>query len=285
MARLPFVGSLIPGAASRVRVSIGDWSAMTGGDPELDSDGNAWVLQELGGWFGGVAVRSESTPQPMADGEFDGPSLRGARTVTVSGTLLAESEAALFAGMDRAAGLLGGATRRAWFVVDEDVRGFSRGMLARLAGPTELSRVGKRAASFSMSLYSPDPCRYSDPLTGTTVLGGRQYVDARNAGDTLTRPVVTFTGPIINPVLTKANGDTLGLLLTIADGDIVEVDCRDRGVWLSTPPATVRASRRYLLAAGSSWLTVPPGVTRFTFTSDDVTPTGTCSMGWRSAWN
>jgi hypothetical protein len=174
-------------------------------------------------------------------------------------------------------------------------------MMCRLGGPTVVKRAGRCAAEFSLSLYSPDPNRYGDE-TVTTVFShvntsGRAYplvhprvygalspagfANINNPGDTSSLPIITFIGPVTNPVLTRADGsgERLALNLTIGAGESVVVDCAARSVTYGGQ------TRRQFVTGDSRWLTINSGANRFHFTSDDYARLGSCTIAWRGAWS
>ena len=278
-------------------VAVDGWVAYNGIDLPEDELGNVWVLQNLEGWYGGVDIRSGAVARPTADGDFDGTSTRAGRKVEVSGTLIARDPAMLRRGMDRIARVLSGSARRGPLIVDEKDISLTRTSDVRLDGPTMVKQVSRRTAEFSLSLYSPDPSRYSLDVGQVSLTPGvsgaghaynlafpRKYGALgstgrgllENAGDARTYPVATFTGPVNTPSISDEFG-TLTLNMTLLAGEKVIVDCAQRTVLYGG------ASRRHLLSSNSSWLVLDSGPNVLVFTSSSGN--GTALIEWQSAWS
>lgn len=282
----------------RNSVTVGGWTCYDGPTPPPDAMGSVWVLETLTGWFGGVDVRGNPVDRPMLDGAFDGDAPLAGRTVEISGNVVATDRGALQQELDKLSAVLSGRQRRGQLVVDELVVPVTRTALVRLGGPTMIQRTGPVSASFSLSLYAPDPTRYG--TTPHSVVMGRYqaaagrtydlvfdrvypaggntgYRDILNLGNTGTAPVVTFNGPCVNPNLQAVGGTMLRLLMTINSGQSVVVDCQARTVTL------LDASRRQYLSADSQWITLPPGPSSLYYTNDSGA--GTCTVAWLDAWS
>lgn len=101
-------------------------------------------------------------------------------------------------------------------------------------------------------------------------------------GDAPAYPIVTFTGPLVNPRLITDDW-TLALDLTIADGDYVKIDTRP---WVMTALLNGSASVAGSLGRRTrmSKIVFNPG--RFEARFDGFSSgTGTCSVQWASTWN
>jgi hypothetical protein len=98
-------------------------------------------------------------------------------------------------------------------------------------------------------------------------------VSGTNYGTHTAYPVLTIAGPVVNPVLADAFGITMAFSTTLAAGDLLVVDCRNKSVVLN---GTV--SRRTTLA-GLKWFSVPKGMTEsVAFSADSGTGTLTMSL-------
>ena len=60
---------------------------------ELQSGDALYLVDEggLGGWFGGVESRHESTARPTAHGDFDAPAFLGPRIISIRGSVVASN--------------------------------------------------------------------------------------------------------------------------------------------------------------------------------------------------
>lgn len=99
-----------------------------------------------------------------------------------------------------------------------------------------------------------------------------------NNGNHTAYPIITITGPTVNPVLVDANGITMSFSITLAAGDVLVVDCRQKSVVLN---GTV--SRRTALA-GLKWFSVAPGASDTVFfTADSGSGSATIQL-WNTYW-
>lgn len=119
------------------------------------------------------------------------------------------------------------------------------------------------------------------PWTFTSSTGG--LVTAVNSGSYECPPVITFTGPCLNPrVEQQTTGVTLQFNTQLVSGDVLVVDC-----WSGSATLNSTVSRLNALAPGSypSAITVPPGSNTFGFYSSDASPTGaTMTVNWSNCW-
>lgn len=284
----------------RNRFAVDGWECWDGPDPEADERDCVWVWEEIDGWFGGISPRVSPIDNPVGDGILDAAVVPlGARTVQISGTVLAPSRGALQEAMDRMAAVLTSSRRRADLVVDEFAREppLSRTCPVRLAGPTLIKRTGPTSASFSMSLISATPARWSTIVHSVTMTpykpgGGRTYnlvpprhygplgstglLDVYNAGNYYAWPTIQFTGGT-NPLIQLVGGNHLQYLANLNPSTVITIDNQAR---------TVRdgsADRRRNLSADSQWFALGPGWNRLYFTSDDAK--GQAVVSWRDAWS
>jgi hypothetical protein len=100
-----------------------------------------------------------------------------------------------------------------------------------------------------------------------------------NNGNHTAYPIITITGPTVNPVLTDSySGITMSFSLSLAAGDVLVVDCRQKSVVLN---GTV--SRRTSLA-GLKWLSVPAGISdTIFFTADSGSGSANIQL-WNTYW-
>lgn len=281
-------------------VNVDGFTAYDGVTAPTDIDGNLWIWQDIEGWFGGLDVRGGPIERPLTDGDFDGPAPLASRTVTVKGTLIAQTRAGLQRGLDRLAAVLTTVVRRADLVVDETQRGVARQAAVRLGGPTVVQRKSTYQADWSLSLYAADPLRYGTIGHVITILpfsagSGRVYNlvpnrhygkaarsgtgDVGNAGNAATPLNIAFYGPCTNPGIRIVGGEETQYMGTLTAADTVVIDTASRTVLLNG------ANRRQNLSATSRWLSAPPGNTRLYHWVDNVDKQGSCSVAWRDAWS
>jgi hypothetical protein len=97
-----------------------------------------------------------------------------------------------------------------------------------------------------------------------------------NNGTHTAYPLITIRGPVTNPVLSDSyTGITMSLSITLAAGDSIVIDCRQKSIVLN---GTV--SRRTAMA-GLKWIAVPAGASdTIFFTADAGTGSATIQL-----WN
>jgi len=145
--------------------------------------------------------------------------------------------------------------------------------------------------------FCPDPRYYSNTSTTvslipTTVLGrsyNRTYnlaygggvagASIVNAGNTMTYPVITITGPVTSPtVANNTTGQYVTVNATLGALDTLVIDLYEKTITLNGSPA------RNLLAGNSQWFGAAPGTTIFQFTGSSYTGATGASVTYRSAF-
>lgn len=278
------------------RVSVAGWAATDGLPAEVGPDGCTWVFDTLTGWWGGLAPRGNPQDRTQADGTFDGAAPLPARIIVVSGTLTAPDPVTLQAGMDTLAAVLSGPARVGVFTVEEPGRRLSRFCTVRLSGEVLVTRTSALSGAWSMSLYAPDPLRYSTELhswsTGVFKPGsGRTYdklypynygaatstagtVSVSNAGNIATGLTLRLQNPTGNATVQQVGGVSLTSTV-VAPGSELVIDTAARTVLLGI------SSRRAFMTLDSQWFLAPPGQSAVFFSA----PSGTLVVQWRDAWS
>lgn len=277
--------------------TIGSWGA---GSlvPVVDSNGCAWYLKDSKGWSGSPAPRATPVDREQSDGVFDGPAWQPGRQITLEGTVLCPSNAAMHLAADVASGILVAGSRTGTLTVTEPA--LTRQAVVRRDAETLFDFAGWNAATFSLILYAPDSTRYSSTLhSGTTGIyqtsAGRGYplafprayggsgtagiVTVTNAGNLTTYPIITInagSGTMVNPSVTAFGGLTLTFTQTLNAGDSLVIDTGQRSVLLNT------AARAWPLTTGT--LGCPPGSTQLLFNAFSANPTATMSVTWRDPY-
>ena len=152
----------------------------------------------------------------------------------------------------------------------------------------------------SLLLGATDPRIFDDAVstsqtTLVSISGGRTYpltfprtyasvsaggtIAADNTGTWDTPVVLRIDGPCQNPQVTNtSDGSVLGLTITVADGDFIELDSENRTVLLNG------TASRYQFLTSSAWFDLAPGVTNLEFRAATAT-TATLTATFRSAWS
>jgi len=167
-------------------------------------------------------------------------------------------------------------------------------------------------ATVTYEFFCPNPQYYDDPeqttdLTLASATAGRTYNRVyltaatnpanpnetgmsygagstsanliNNAGWTTTYPLISITGPAINPKVTDvSNGYFLQVDSTLGDNDVLVFNTDYRTVTLNG------INRRALLNNSSTWFAAPPGTSYYTFTATGTTGNTSCVVSWRNAY-
>jgi len=150
------------------------------------------------------------------------------------------------------------------------------------------------------TFYCPDPCFYDNTQLTTSmtvpVVQGRTYnrvypllygggsqasgAAVNNAGWATTYPIITITGPIVNPIVgSTTQGTYITIQGTYAASDSIVVDLGQRLVTFNGSPA------RNLVAGGSNWFSAQPGSNSFYLTGTGTTGGVTQStVTWYNAY-
>jgi len=150
------------------------------------------------------------------------------------------------------------------------------------------------------TFFCPDPAYYDDTattanLSPTTALGrtyNRTYnltygggslnnaTAIVNNGDWTTYPVITISGPVVNPTIGNVTtGQYMTVNANITNTDSLVIDLYQKTITLNG------VSARNLLAGNSQWFGAPPGTTYFVFTGGSVViGTTSATVVYRSAY-
>lgn len=119
-------------------------------------------------------------------------------------------------------------------------------------------------------------------LTYNRVYGGVQpppFVTVENRGNVDTSLIWTVYGPVQNPGFKRIDtGEAVKLDITIADGDVLEVDFDLHTILLNG------SSRRNVLDPSSTWWKIPPGKTQLYLLGQGLGSDASSTLQFRSAW-
>jgi hypothetical protein len=177
------------------------------------------------------------------------------------------------------------------------------GRVTRVGFPVDLNYSFHRIDALPVEIVCADPNIYSSTqhshtlaLTGT--VGGLTFPvtfpavfystsgnswTTTNTGNATAYPVLTITGPIINPRIENATtGEYIKLNLAVGPTDTLVIDMNTGVVVLNGTTTRVSA-----IARGSSWWGLQPGVANtITLTSDDsAAVAGTVDIAYRDTWS
>lgn len=117
-------------------------------------------LTDIAGWYGGVGVVDGGSQRRLGHGFFPAPSLRTGRELTLSGTLVFQSEADRSIADRFVSGLLWDGEFGELQVTTDDLTLFSQ---VKLGGEIKHAYLGTSAMEVQIPLTAPDPFLYARP--------------------------------------------------------------------------------------------------------------------------
>ena len=259
------------------RIDLGPTITLNTGTP--DADGVEWWGRVAAGW-GSPPVRRAVTNRPGRGGAWAGAGLFGPRAVTLEGSMVAPTSAALSLALGRIRALLGALDTDTALTVAEPV---PKSLLVRPSDGSDAYEDTETIGRFTASLLAVDPTKYGPatvytlalPSGGTggltfpaiapfvfTAGGGAGTATVVNAGTDATRPVWEVTGPATNPRLRNdSTGEVMELTTTLLAGDTLVVDHRAQTVTLAG------VSRAATKTPSSTWWSLAPGNTVVRYTA------------------
>lgn len=278
-------------------VTIGSWSSAG-----TDAYGVKWTTRGMSGFEDTAPVRMSLPDRAGMDGAVDQRGYKSARVVTWQGIAIAPDRLSREAAKQRfrnAAGDLAVGVDVTVHLQDGDYLVHGK----QSANATwQVAPFGPNGFQYQAFLTCPDPLLYSAvqhsasaSLVNTTGLAGFNFpatfplgfsgggvgpgqMVATNAGTEDTWPTFTINGPGSNLLLSDQASGSYLKISTLNTGEFVVLDPQNRAVLLMG-----YQSRRDLLASGSDWFTLPPGLDVVTFSAAAFTA-ATVSMTWRDAY-
>jgi hypothetical protein len=264
--------------------------------------GSPYQILDVDGLEGLPGIRNQDDYKGANDGMFSGRDYLAARDLTFTMNIFADS-------VDTA--------HQNWALFKTALNYQQQGTTALrfLTSPTDSQklinvRVRGRKASIDpeftfgfiraqVSMFAPDPRYYDDATQSLTltpslavgrtynrtynlVYGGGSQTSigtVTNTGWATTSPVITITGPAVNPTIgsvTQSSYITLNTILTATD--TLVIDLGNKTVLLND------SSARNLVAAGSEWFDAPAGSSTFSFSASETTGGTSAVITWANAY-
>lgn len=152
----------------------------------------ASTIRSLAGWWETPDSRSQDSAMVATDGDAAGRRNYEARMVTIEGDVSCDTRAALFAFRDRVAGLVGANPVR----FEVNGHGPDQWAMVVRSGGLQWSEKSPVAASWSLTVKAPDPCKYGVtrrfPESGTSPAGSS--VEVFHEGNYGAAPRITVQG-------------------------------------------------------------------------------------------
>ncbi|MGY2747203.1 hypothetical protein [Arthrobacter sp. UYCu723] len=180
-----------------------------------------WGVATIEGWWHTPDGKGQNEERPQQDGDFDLPVYYGARYITLSGSFTADSEAQMFQGMIRFAGLLRSPGRLV-------VTGYGPDMWAdvkRSSGSAMvIDPVTDRHCKWQAKIKSSDSRKFGTTATFTMPAGATVSVFHR--GNYPATPRITVTGSMPGYTLT-VNGASYAVSVPLVSGTPHVIDYND----------------------------------------------------------
>lgn len=270
----------------------------------LSLDEDPYHLEVIEGLLGSPEIRTADRSLVGRNGMVAGSDRYSGRSVTMSVNITAH-DITVFSTAVSAFAAAFAAPQDADIPLTFTIPGVASGLAARLnVRPRKLALPIQTAyhqgvGSAAVELFAADPLIYSD-TTGTISLlsdwdlgglafdltfdavfgGGGSFgvATATNLGSALAPVVVTINGPVTNPVVRNVTtGQSLGLTVTLAAGELIELDSAARTVMLGG------TADRYSFLTLPQWWGLVPGPNEIRYFADAAV-SSTATVRYRSAW-
>lgn len=247
----------------------------------VDGAGVVWRVNQDGftGW-GEPATTLNPVQRVRARGAWAGDAFTTGRTLTITGTIMAPSPAAL----NDAINSLINAVTAAPFTLTVTESGSPLTSVVRRQGETLIQKVSNLFANYSIQVFAVDPRKFGTPLTGSTHLpastGGITYphswpetwtattvsgqVALTNPGNTTGSVVLRIDGPATGPSIAHSG---TGTAITFSSSLVLGT-----GEWLTINMDTHQAlandqanRAQYITSAG--WSGFDPGANVWSFSA------------------
>lgn len=179
----------------------------------FELDGVTWLFTNLKGWTMGSGVDRQSTPRPGQHGDFDTPSYRRSRVITVDGVCIADDADTAELANRRLAALL--ADGRVGDFSVETPLGILTAQVRISDTPID-TWLDELAFTWSLQFTAPDWRKYGEPQSADTSLpgggtglaynlaypldygdpGNTGRISFTNTGDAATEPTFTVKAPM-----------------------------------------------------------------------------------------
>lgn len=277
-------------------MTVSDWQVQVGA--LVLGAGTPYGLVSATGLRGLPDLRTQATPRDGADGVFTSPDFAGTRTIELTVDVAASSGSSI---TDRADALTWAVvaaravTTLSWREPGRDVKSVSGRW--RRCTPLIDQSYSLGFTKVAMQFVCDDPFIYGPfagvvltmpsgggvpmPLTMPVVFsgstGGAQTVT--NIGNVAARPLLSIVGPATFPVVTNlTTGETMSVFVNLGPGDELTINSATRTLLVNGRPA------RELLVPGSSWITLPPGDSRLSFTASTTSTASACGVIYSPTW-
>ena len=265
-------------------------------------DSTPFSVQEISGLEDLPVIRSQDDTRGYQDGMFSGQDFLSGRLITVTLLVLpygGKSAQYWLNSLQRACIPQKTGTQPLQFQLTADSGlQFVNARVRGLQTPVNVD-YSNQFIKTQVRFMCPDPRIYDNTLQSITLLalnpigrtfntvyplsyGGGSSAGSSavvNAGTWETLPLVTITGPCINPVVgNSTQGLSMYFNLTLNTGDTLVIDLKNKTIKLNGNPA------RNYLSGISRWFSAPAGTSLFYFTASGASGTTSCVASWYNAY-
>lgn len=272
---------------------------------DVDEAGGSEVraTASLVGWTDGAPVKGSLEERSQQDGGFDGPLLKGARLITMSGLVKGSDAVDAMSVADELQALL---PRELYeFVVNNRAVGIRTAMV-RVTSAVVIDWLDDEEFSYTITFRAADPLKYGPAWFGSTTLSGSAAGTGRvwprvwprdwgvpagvtpgsivvpNAGNAPYWCRLRMDSPVDTPVVTcLETGDRLTVNAAI-DSGWIDVDTGERHVTYGANADDLE----YLTDWSGSGLAIPPGGATLTYSADSADASALLHVyGFEGAWH
>lgn len=165
-----------------------------------------------------VATRRDTALRPTAHGAFPAPGLLTGQLITISGLVLASSDAAYEAAKAALQNLLADGTDAELEVTESALTWTA--MVGRFDEPDIIDEVYGEVARFRAQFWGADPFRYGDPHT----YGPGASFSVSHDGNFDAVPTVTVQGPQSAPYSVASGGHSVTVTQALGSGEEHTID-------------------------------------------------------------
>ncbi|HEY9356485.1 MAG TPA: hypothetical protein VIQ52_09300 [Arthrobacter sp.] len=267
---------------------------------QWDERGVKWSVNKFEGWDGSTASTTEFTQRARGHGATTTEGFYTPRFLTIEGNITAPNLALL----DESRDMLNAAVTLRLFQMLVSESGQVRNMMVKRQGAVVITPITDTTASYSVLLGAPDPRKYGDLVTDSTLLpfssgglirpsmwprtwtgvSGTGVIRIRNEGNEQAPVWLRIDGPVpaggwAATHIGKQQSLTFANALELAAGEFVTVDMDRREVLAQGQSAR----SGYVTSRG--WFSLDPGDNDIAFSAQNYSPTALLTVTTKPAWS
>lgn len=259
-----------------------------------------WSVNKFDGWDGSTASTTEFNQRARGHGATTTEGFYTPRFLTIEGNITAPSLALL----DESRDMLNAAVTLQLTQMLVSESGQVRNMMVKRQGAVMVNPITDTVAAYSVLLGAPDPRKYGDLVTASTLLpfsngglvrpstwprtwtgvSGTGVIRLNNPGNTQAPVWLRIDGPVpaggwAATHIGKKQSLTFANALELGAGEFVDVDMDRREVLAQGQSAR----SGYVTSRG--WFNLDPGDNDIAFSAQNYSPTATLTVTTKPAWS